>query len=136
MLSFICIYSTVEVPYTGNVCQEESLANLMNHQRFGKLKPSKLVATIYNLLTNPFIHQTFFQNLYPSTFTNHYLYQTFLLYSVPNFKLSSMPTWSLYWIKWLCTPIRGGSRTFWEEELNLVVYLWSWGASHQAQVIV
>ena len=95
MLSFVCIYSSVEVPYTGNVWQEESLANLMNHQRFGKLKPSKLVATIDNLLTNPFIRQTFFQNLYPSTFTNHYLHQTFPLYSVPNFKLSFM-SYDLY----------------------------------------
>ena len=36
----------------------ESLVNLANHLRFAKLKPSKLVLTINNLLGNLLIHQT------------------------------------------------------------------------------
>ena len=48
----------------------ESLANLANHPWFTKLKPSKLVLTINNLLANLLICQTFFrQMLETSQFT-------------------------------------------------------------------
>ena len=47
------------------------LANLTNHQRFGKLKRCKLVFTINNLLVDQFIHQTFPQNAYPSIFAKN-----------------------------------------------------------------
>ena len=43
----------------GKVWWVESLANLVNHIQFAKLKPSKLVVTINNLLANLFICQTF-----------------------------------------------------------------------------
>ena len=36
----------------------ESSANLANHPRFAKLKPSKLVLTINNILADLLIHQT------------------------------------------------------------------------------
>ena len=36
------------VPYSGIVWWVESLANLVNHLQFAKLKPSKVVVTIKN----------------------------------------------------------------------------------------
>ena len=46
------------VPHSGNVLRREHLmANLVNHQQFGKLKPSEFVATINNLLVKLFIRQ-------------------------------------------------------------------------------
>ena len=46
--------------YSGKVWQGESLANLVNRPLFTKLKPSKLVLTIKNLLADLLIRQTFF----------------------------------------------------------------------------
>ena len=69
------------IPYSGKVWQGESLANLANHLRFAKLKPSKLVVTIDNPLADLFIRQTFFhQTLEKSRFAKHSARQTFLLY--------------------------------------------------------
>ena len=45
--------------YSRKVWQEESFVNLVNHQQFAKLKPSKLVVTIDNLFADLFICQTF-----------------------------------------------------------------------------
>ena len=47
-----------------------------NHQRFTKLKPSRLVVTINNLLADLFVRQNFRQNqsLYPSTFAKLFRY--------------------------------------------------------------
>ena len=36
----------LDIPYSGKVWQIESLANLVNHLQFAKLKPSKVVVTI------------------------------------------------------------------------------------------
>ena len=70
---------TKVVPHSGNVLQRENLmANLVNYQQFGKLKPSEFVATINNLLVKLFIRQKnhfpnfYCQSLHPSTFTKHY----------------------------------------------------------------
>ena len=46
-----------------------SLVNLANHPRFAKLKPSKLVLTIDNILADLLIHQFFHQILESSNFT-------------------------------------------------------------------
>ena len=51
-----------------------------NHLRFAKLKPSKVVIIINNLLVDLFVHQTFFrQTLEKSKFAKHSPRQTFLL---------------------------------------------------------
>ena len=51
------------------------MANLANHPWFAKLKPSKLVLTINNLLADLLIHQTFFcQMLKKSQFTELFCY--------------------------------------------------------------
>ena len=69
------------IPYSGKVWWVESLANVANHQRFAKLKPSKLVIIIITLWLNLFIRQTFpHQTLKKSKFTKVYPRQTFLLY--------------------------------------------------------
>ena len=57
----------------------ESLVNLANHLQFDKLKPSKLVVTINNLLADLFIRQT----LSPKSSSIHF-HQTL---SLPNFPL-------------------------------------------------
>ena len=62
----------------------ESLANLANRLRFAKLKPSKLVLTINNLLADLLIHQTFpRQMLETSHFAKLFPHQTFPLYGIP-----------------------------------------------------
>ena len=72
-----------KVPYSGKVWRGESLANLANHRRFAKLKPSKLIPTIDDPLADPFIRQTFFrQTLKNSRFAKHYARQTFPLYGM------------------------------------------------------
>jgi len=48
------------VPYSGKVWQGESLANLVNHPWFAKLKPSKFLLTVITFWLNLFICQTFF----------------------------------------------------------------------------
>ena len=48
-----------EVPYSRKVWRGESLVNLANLPQFAKLKPSKLVFTINNLLVDLLICQTF-----------------------------------------------------------------------------
>ena len=59
-----------QIPYSGKVWQGASLANLVNHPWFTKLKPSKLIITINNLLDDLLIHQTLFhQMLEKSQFT-------------------------------------------------------------------
>ena len=52
----ICIHN---IPYSRKVWQGESLANLVNHQQFTKLKPSKSVVIIITLWLNLLFHQTF-----------------------------------------------------------------------------
>ena len=70
--------------YSGKVWWGESLANLANRQRFAKLKPSKLVATINDLLVDLLILQTFFRQMFEtSQFTKLSLHQTFPLYGKP-----------------------------------------------------
>ena len=49
--------------YSGRVWRGESLANLANRRWFAKLKPSKWVVTIDNLLAELFIRQTFFRQM-------------------------------------------------------------------------
>ena len=57
--------------------------NLANHQRFTKLKPSKLVFIIITLWLNLFIRQTFpYQTLKKRKYTKVSSHQTFMLYSV------------------------------------------------------
>ena len=51
----ICVHN---IPYSRKVWEAESLANLGNHQRFTKLKPSKSVVIIITLWLNLFICQT------------------------------------------------------------------------------
>ena len=69
------------IPYSGKVWRGESLANLVNRRRFAKLKPSKLIPTIDNLLADLFIRQTFFrQTLKNNGFAKHSARQTFPLY--------------------------------------------------------
>ena len=78
--------SSHQVPYSGKVWQWESLVNLANCPWFTKLKPSKLVLTINNLLANQLIRQTFFcQMLEKSQFTKLSLCQT-SRYIVDNFR--------------------------------------------------
>ena len=60
-LNIILYISTVVVLcilYSGKVWRVESLANLVDHLRFTKLKPFKLVVTINNSLFDLFICQT------------------------------------------------------------------------------
>ena len=48
------------------------MANLVDHKQFAKLKPSKLVVTINNLLTNLFLpNLIFLQNLHPSKLSHY-----------------------------------------------------------------
>ena len=57
--------------------------NLANHPRFAKLKPSKLVLTINNLLADLLICQTFFHQMYKtSQFVKLSPHQTFPLYGI------------------------------------------------------
>ena len=71
----------IHIPYSGKVWRGESLANLVNHPRFVKLTPSKLVFTINNLLADLLIYQTFFRQIFEtSQFTKLFSHQTFLLY--------------------------------------------------------
>ena len=59
------------------------MANLANRPQFAKLKPSKLVLTINNLLADVLIQQTFFrQMLETSEFTKLSPCQTFPLYGI------------------------------------------------------
>ena len=67
-----------KIPYSGKVWRAESLAN---HLWFAKLKPSKLVLTIDNLLADLLIRQTCFrQMLEKSQFAKLSPHQTFPLY--------------------------------------------------------
>ena len=50
--------------YSGKVLRGESLANSENCQLFSKLKPSKLVLTITNLLVDLLNHQTLFCQMF------------------------------------------------------------------------
>ena len=59
-VAFIWYYN---IPYSRKVWQGDSLVNLANCPRFIKLKPSKLVLTINNPLTDLLIHQTFFRQM-------------------------------------------------------------------------
>ena len=70
-----------QLPYSGKVWQGEGLSNLANHPWFAKLKPSKLVLTINNLLADLLICQIFFhQMLENSQFAKLSPHQTFPLY--------------------------------------------------------
>ena len=60
LIKVIEFYYKVSIPYSGKVWRGESLANLANCRQFAKLKPSKLIPTIDNLLADLFIRQTFF----------------------------------------------------------------------------
>ena len=71
------------VSYSGKVWRGESLANLANRPWFTKLKPSKLVVTINNLLADLFIRQIFFhQMLRKSKFAKVSPCQSFPLYGI------------------------------------------------------
>ena len=71
---------TFGILYSKKVWLGESLVNLANCPWFAKLKPSKLVPTINNLLAGVLIHQTFFhQMLKKSQSAERYLHQTFPL---------------------------------------------------------
>ena len=60
--------------------------NLVNHQQFAKLKPSKLVVIINNVLAN-LASYSFAKLVLPksllSTFAKRYHHQTFPLYGMP-----------------------------------------------------
>ena len=82
--------------YSRKVWRVESLANLANCLWFAKLKPSKLVLTINNLLADLLIRQTFFRQIVEkSQFANFYPCQTFplygILYYICNIKLYTTP---------------------------------------------
>ena len=77
----------IQISYSRKVWWVESLANLVNHLQFAKLKPSKVLVTINNYLADLFIRQTFFrQALEKSKFTKHSFHQTFPLYGLQNTK--------------------------------------------------
>ena len=77
----LCKYIASYIPYCRKVWWKESLANLENHPWFTKLKPSKLVHTINNLLADLLICQTFFhQMLKKSKFIKFPPCQTIPLY--------------------------------------------------------
>ena len=77
----LCFLFILLLPYSGKVWRGKSLANLVNHLWFTKLKSSNLVLTIDNLLADLLIHQTFFhQMLKKSQFAKLSPHQTFLLY--------------------------------------------------------
>ena len=71
----ICTHAYTCILYSGKVWWGESLANLVNHPWFAKLKPSKLVLTINNLLADLLIFQTFFRQILKES-----IRQTFPLY--------------------------------------------------------
>ena len=57
--------------------------NLANRLQFTKLKPSKVVVTIYKPLAGLFIHKFFFcQTFEKSKFAKHSPHQTFPLYGI------------------------------------------------------
>ena len=72
----------VYIPYSGKAWREKSLANLANSSWFAKLKPSKLVLTINNLLCDLLIHQTFFCQMLEESVYQTCPYQTFPLYGI------------------------------------------------------
>ena len=74
MVGYYCI--------AGKVWQGESLANLVNCPWFGKIKPSKLVLTINNLLADLPTCQTFCHIFKKSKFAKLFSCQTFPLYSI------------------------------------------------------
>ena len=77
-----------ELSYSKKVWQGESLANLANRLRFAKLKPSKLIVTIDNPMSDLFICQTFFRQTFEnSRFTKHSACQTFPLYGTTTINL-------------------------------------------------
>ena len=59
----ILLLSIYYIPYSGKVWRGETLANLANCPQFTKLKSSKLVLTINNLLADLLIRQTFFHQM-------------------------------------------------------------------------
>ena len=76
----------LKLPYSEKVWWGESLVNLVNRPQFAKLKPSKFVLTINNLLADLLIRQTFFrQMLETSQFAKLSRHQTFPLYSIRNY---------------------------------------------------
>ena len=83
LLNAILLYSIhrnalTHIPYSRKVWIRESLANLANHPWFAKLKPSKLVPSINNLLADLLIYQTLFrQMLKKSQFAKLSPHQTF-----------------------------------------------------------
>ena len=62
-ISYFAAHCTNRLPLAG-MFGEGSSANLVNHQQFSKLKPSKLVITINNLLPNLFICQNYFNKIF------------------------------------------------------------------------
>ena len=72
-----------DIPHSQKAWQVKSLANMTNHLQFAKLKPSKLVVSMNNLVVDLFIHQTFFcKMLEKSKFAKHFPHQIFPLYSI------------------------------------------------------
>ena len=81
MHAFLWYIDQHDIPYSGNVWRVESLVNLVNRLRFAKLKPSKVVVSMNNLLADLLIRQTFFhQTLEKSKFAKHSPRQTIPLY--------------------------------------------------------
>ena len=79
----IYTHTYIYIPYGGKVWLGDSLANLANHQRFSKLKPSKVVDAINNPLADLFIRQTFFHHMLEKRkFAKHSPRQTFPLYGI------------------------------------------------------
>ena len=81
---YSCYPATINLLlYSGKVWRGESLVNLENCPLFAKLKPSKLVLIINNLLADLLIRQTFFcQILENSQFAKLSPRQTFPLYGI------------------------------------------------------
>ena len=61
---YIHMYIHTYILCSGKVWQGGSLVNLVNSSWFAKLKPSKLVFTINNLLADLLIRQTFFRQMF------------------------------------------------------------------------
>ena len=105
-------------PYSRKVWRGESLENLANRPWFAKLKPSKLVLLINNLLADLLIHQTFFRQMLEESIRQTFPRQTFPLYGISWFVIllllcmsneyniiygNWLSTWPALWSVYTCT---------------------------------
>ena len=101
--AWLIISSMKELPYSGKVWQGESLADLVNRQRFTIPKPSKLVVIIITLWLYLSIRQTFpHQILRKSKFTKVSPCQTFPLYGTCTGQCWLHGEWQLFNLQPTC----------------------------------